>query len=102
MSNEINKVMELPILKHFNKDTISLNPQNWRKGEKGIAGVVGLIVLGTVAWGLYSFVLPIVFTWIGKALGAIAVAVLVIGFFILLPVIIKHMSSGQNHINNFL
>jgi hypothetical protein len=89
MSNEISKVMELPILKHFSKGEISFNPQNWRKGEKGIAMVAGLVILGTVAWGLYQFILPIVFTWIGKTLGAIAVAVLVIGFFILLPVIIK-------------
>jgi hypothetical protein len=89
MSHETNKVMELPILKHFGTNEISLNPQNWRKGEKGIASIVGLVIFGTVAWGLYSFILPIVFTWIGKTLGAIAVAVLVIGFFILLPVIIK-------------
>ena len=89
MSNETNKVLELPILKHFEKGEISLNPQNWRKGEKGIATVVGLVLLGTIAWGLYQFILPIVFTWIGKTLGAIAVAVLVIAFFIMLPVIIK-------------
>jgi hypothetical protein len=89
MSNEVNKVMELPILKHFEKSAISLNPQNWRKGEKGIAAVAGLVIVGTIAWGLYRFILPIVFTWIGKTLGAISVAVLVIGFFILLPVIIK-------------
>jgi hypothetical protein len=89
MIQESNKVMELPILKHFGKNEISLNPQNWRKGEKPIASIAALVVFGTIAWGLYQFVLPIVFTWIGKTLGAIAVAVLVIGFFILLPVIIK-------------
>jgi hypothetical protein len=89
MSNEKQKVLELPILKHFEKGEVSLNPQNWRKGEKGIASFVGLILAGTVAWGLYSFILPIVFTWIGKTLGAIAVAILVIGFFIMLPVITK-------------
>jgi hypothetical protein len=89
MAQETQKVLELPILKHFDKGEITLNPQNWRKGEKGIATVVALVLLGTVSWGLYSFILPIVFTWIGKTLGAIAVAVLVIGFFILLPVIIK-------------
>ena len=86
---ENNKVMELPILKHFQTSDITLNPQSWRKGEKGVATVFSLIIFGTIAWGLYQFILPIVFTWIGKALGAIAVAVLVIGFFILLPAIIK-------------
>ncbi len=89
MANESNKVLELPILKHFEKNEISLNPQNWRKGEKGIASVVGIVLLGTIAWGLYTYILPIVFTWIGQALGAIAVAVLVIAFFIMIPVITK-------------
>ena len=87
MSAESNKVLELPILKHFEQSEITLNPNNWRKGEKGIALVVGLVLLGTIAWGLYSFVLPIVFTWVGQVLGAIAAAVMVIAFFILLPAI---------------
>ncbi|MEP7127599.1 MAG: hypothetical protein ABI729_01975 [Chitinophagales bacterium] len=91
MSIDTNKVMELPILKHFEKSEITFNPQNWRKGERGIAAVAGLVILGTVAWGLYRFILPIVFTWVGQMLGAIAVAVLVIAFFIMLPLIIKSL-----------
>ena len=93
MSVETNKVLELPILKHFEKSQISFHPKNWRKGEKGIAWVIGLVLLGTIAWGLYQFVLPIVFTWIGQMLGAIAAAVLVIAFFIMLPVIVKAMKK---------
>lgn len=93
MSAESNKVLELPILKHFEKNQITLNPKNWRKGEKGIAWVVALVLLGTIAWGLYQFILPIVFTWIGQALGAISAAVLVIAFFIMLPVLIKGLKK---------
>jgi hypothetical protein len=93
MAIESNKVLELPILKHFEKSEISLNPKNWRKGEKGIATIIGLVIAGTIAWGLYQYVLPIVFTWIGQALGAIATAVLVIAFFIMLPVIIKSLKN---------
>ncbi len=89
MTQDTNKVLELPILKHFSKEEITLNPNNWRKGEKPIASIAAIVIFGTIAWGLYSFVLPIVFTWIGQALGAIATAVLIIGFFIMLPVIIK-------------
>lgn len=99
---ETNKLMELPILKHFEKSDISFNPQNWRKGEKGIAVIVGLVLLGTVAWGLYQFILPVVFTWVGKTLGAIAVAVLVIGFFILLPVIIKGFKKLSRYLHKLL
>ena len=71
------------------KVILLLIPKIGGKGEKGIAAVIGLILLGTIAWGLYSYILPIVFVWVGQLLGAIAAAVLVIGFFILLPVIIK-------------
>jgi hypothetical protein len=93
MSTESSKVLELPILKHFEKSQITFNPKNWRKGEKGIATIVGLVLLGTIAWGLYVYILPIVFTWIGQVLGAIAAAVLVIAFFIMLPVIIKGLKK---------
>jgi len=93
MSTESSKVLELPILKHFEKSQITFNPKNWRKGEKGIAAVIALVLLGTIAWGLYQYILPIVFTWVGQVLGAIAAAVLVIAFFIMLPVIIKALKK---------
>ncbi|HUM46200.1 MAG TPA: hypothetical protein PLD84_04700, partial [Chitinophagales bacterium] len=96
------KVMELPILKHFEKSEITLNPQNWRRGERGIATVAGLVILGTIAWGLYRFILPIVFTWVGQALGAIAVAVLVIAFFIMLPLIIKSLKRLSRFLHKLL
>jgi predicted nucleic acid-binding Zn-ribbon protein len=102
MVNETNKVLELPILKHFEKTDISFNPQNWRKGEKGIATIVGIVLLGTIAWGLYSFILPIVFTWVGQALGAIAAAVLVIAFFIMLPVITKALKRLARTLHKML
>lgn len=93
MSTESNKVLELPILKHFDQNQITLNPKNWRKGEKGIATIIALVLLGTIAWGLYKYILPIVFTWVGQVLGAIAAGVLVIAFFIMLPVIIKALKK---------
>lgn len=93
MNAETNKVLELPILKHFDQNQITLNPKNWRKGEKPIATIVGFVLLATVVWGLYQYVLPMVFTWIGQVMGAIAAAVLVIAFFILLPVLIKGLKK---------
>ena len=93
MSTESNKVLELPILRHFAKGEISLNPQSWRKGEKGIAVITGLVIAITIAWGLYQFILPVVFTWIGKTLGAIAVAVLVIAFLLCFPLLLKGLKS---------
>jgi len=102
MANDTQKVLELPILKHFDKGEISLNPQNWRKGEKGIASVVGLVLVGTLAWGLYRYILPVVFTWVGQVLGAIAVTVLVIAFFILLPVILKGIKKMARALHKML
>ncbi len=102
MSAESTKVLELPILKHFQASDITLNPQNWRRGEKGIGAVVGVVLLGTIAWGLYQFVLPVVFTWIGQVMGAIAAAVLVIAFFILLPVLIKALKKVARSLHKLL
>lgn len=92
-SKEAPKVLELPILKHFDKSDISMNPNNWRKGEKGIGTFIGLGLLGVVGWGTFKYVLPIVFTMIGQVLGAISAAVLVIAFFIFLPVILKGLKK---------
>lgn len=102
MNAEANKVLELPILKHFQQNEITLNPKNWRKGEKPIATVVGLALLATLVWGLYQYVLPIVFTWVGQVMGAIAAAVLVIAFFILLPVIIKGLKKLARALHKML
>ncbi len=102
MSTENTKVLELPILKHFEKSEISFNPQNWRKGEKGIGTVVGIALLGTAVWGLYSYILPIVFTWVGQVLGAIAAATLVIAFFIMLPVLIKAIKKLSRSLHKML
>ncbi|RCH56343.1 hypothetical protein DJ568_00330 [Mucilaginibacter hurinus] len=102
MQEEQSKILELPILKHFEKSDITFNPQNWRKGEKTIASIIGLVVSGTIGWGLYSFILPIVFTWIGQVLGAIAAAVLVIAFFIMLPVIIKGLKVVARNLHKLL
>lgn len=93
MNVESNKVLELPILKHFEQSSIALHPKNWRKGEKGIALVAGMILIATMAWGIYNYVLPIVFTWIGQVMGAVAAAVMVIAFFLLLPVFVRAMKK---------
>lgn len=93
LTPESQKVLELPILKHFEKADITMNPNNWRNGEKGIATIIGVALLGVAGWGIFTYILPVVFTMIGQVLGAIASAVLVIAFFIFLPVIIKGLKK---------
>ncbi len=93
LSNESPKILELPILKHFEKSEISFSPNNWRKGEKGIAGVIGIALLAVAGWGVVTYVLPTVLRMVGQVLGAILSTILVIGFFIFLPVIIKGLKK---------
>ncbi len=102
MSIESSKVLELPILKHFQKNEISLNPKNWRKGEKGIGIILSLAIISTIVWGLYTYILPIVFVWVGQVLGAIAAAVLVICFFIMLPVLIRALKKLSRALHKLL
>jgi hypothetical protein len=93
LSSENPKVLELPILKHFEKSEISFNPNNWRKGEKGIAAVLGVAILAAAGWATVTYVLPPILKMVGQVLGAIISTVLVIGFFIFLPVIIKGLKK---------
>ncbi|HEX8531325.1 MAG TPA: hypothetical protein VF646_14940, partial [Cytophagales bacterium] len=67
----------------------ALAPQRWRRGEKGIGAAVGLALAGTLAWGLYGYVLPVVFGWVGQVLGAATAAAIAIALFCLLPVFTK-------------
>ncbi len=89
MTTENDKVLQLPILKHFSTSDMALAPGRWRRGEKGIGAAIGLVLGGTLAWGLYGYVLPVVFGWAGQALGTATAAALAIALFFLLPVFAK-------------
>lgn len=95
-------VLELPILKHFDQKDIAINPAKWRSGEKAVAIAVAMAATGVIAWGAFAFVLPFVFTAIGRALGAFITATSVIGFFILLPVIIKGWRRLSRYMHRLL
>ena len=89
MKTETDKVLQLPILRHFEQSDVLLRPQKGRKGEKGIGVGVGILLLGTTIWGLYGYVLPVVFSWVGHLLGALTAAGLAVAFCVLLPVLAK-------------
>jgi hypothetical protein len=64
--------------------------------------VLGIAALATVGWGLYSYALPIVFKAIGATLAALSTGALVIGFFILLPVLIKGFKKIARGVHKML
>lgn len=85
-------LMKLPIFKHLDQSVITVNSDQWRKGEKGVFNVFRLLTLaaiGVIGYFTWVYVLPTVFTAIGAALGAIATVALVVGSIIAIPAFIR-------------
>ncbi len=95
-------VLDLPILKHFDdeKGEISLNPNNWRNGEKGLNAALKIALFAALGYGAWVYILPPLFTALGQAIALAGVAVFVIFFILMLPVIFKGLACftrGQYH-----
>jgi hypothetical protein len=86
-------VPDLPIMKHLEIPTESeqANRQvtTWKKGEKPIGWLVGLLLLGLAAYGFFGFILPVVLVALSKTIAAISVFATVALFVMLSPVIYK-------------
>ncbi|AIZ41141.1 MULTISPECIES: MgtC/SapB family protein [Cellulophaga] len=84
-------VLDLPILKHFDdeKGEISLNPNNWRNGEKGLNTAIKLALFAAVGYGAWVYILPPLFTALGQIIALAGVAIFVVFFILMLPVIFK-------------
>lgn len=84
-------VLDLPILKHFDdeKGEISLNPNNWRNGEKGLNTALKIALFAALGYGAWVYILPPLFTALGQVIALAGVAVFVIFFILMLPVIFK-------------
>jgi len=86
-----NKVMELPIFKHFSESEITKKVDSFRKGEKGLFGILKLLFFGGLATAFCIFALPKIMIAIGAALGAVASVAVVILAIILAPVGVRWM-----------
>ncbi len=88
---EKSHVLDLPILKHFDdeKGEISLNPKNWRNGEKGLNALLKIALFGALGVAAWIYILPPLFTALGQVIALAGVAVFVIFFIAMLPVIFK-------------
>lgn len=86
-------VTQLPIMKYFDDAKLATQSrfsiEQWRKGEKPIAAILGIIVLGIVVWGLFWFVIPAVFALLSKVIAVIISILAVVLTLFLLPAILK-------------
>ncbi len=85
--------IQLPIMKYF--DDAKLVEQGkttlgkWRKGEKPIGSLIGLLIIGIAGWGLFKYILPAIFVMVGKTIAVIASVLLVVLTIMAGPVIFK-------------
>jgi hypothetical protein len=82
-------LMELPILKHFDKTEIATKVDTFRNGEKNLFWFLKLGIFGAVAWATWVYVLPPVFQAIGQFMAVAATGVLIVAAIIMAPAIIK-------------
>ena len=97
-------VLDLPILKHFDdeKGEISLNPKNWRNGEKGLNTILKLALFGGLGYAAWVYILPPLFTALGQVIALAGVAVFLIFFILMLPVIFKGLRRATRAIHKSL
>ena len=93
MQTETKTVTQLPIMKYFDdaklvvagKETLG----KWRKGEKPIGAVIGLIITGIIGYGTFRWIIPAVFGALSQVFAVIASILAVILVILLMPAIYK-------------
>lgn len=97
-------VMDLPILKHFDdeKGEISLNPNNWRNGEKGLNAFLKIALFAGLGYAAWIYILPPLFTALGQVIAIAGVAVFLIFFVMMLPLILKFLRRVTRAIHKSL
>jgi hypothetical protein len=93
MQTETKTVTQLPIMKYFDdaklvdkgKETL----EKWRRGEKPIGAVIGLIIIGIIGYGTFRWIIPAVFGALSQVLAVIASILAIVLVILLLPAIFK-------------
>jgi hypothetical protein len=80
-------LMELPLMKNYSQSDIVTKVDTFRKGEKNLFWFLKLGVVGVVLWGLWQYVLPIVFVAIGKMLAVVATGLIIVALVVAAPAI---------------
>lgn len=99
-----NHILDLPILKHFDKDKgeISFDPKNWRKGEKGLGRLISLALLAGLGYLSWVYILPPLFRALGQVIAIAGVAILLVFLVMMLPVIFKGLRFMTRKIHRAL
>lgn len=86
-------LMDLPILKNFNKDEIVTKIDTFRKGEFTLFQALKLAIFGGLAWCVWTYVLPPLFVAIGTTLATVATGVIIVGTILCAPAIVRHIRN---------
>ena len=82
---------QLPIMKYFD-DSAAKGKQaidKWRKGEKPIASLLGIVLIGVAGYGFVVYAVPIIFVAIGQVLAVIISIALIVFALMISPVVYK-------------
>jgi hypothetical protein len=95
------KMLQLPILKHFDAAELTLtnNDKKFRPGEKQTTSVLTLIVFAALGYLTWVYVLPPVFKAIGELLALAITAIGVVLLILLAPLIFKMLRAFARHLN---
>jgi hypothetical protein len=93
METQTKTITQLPIMKYFDdaklveqgKETLA----KWRRGEKPIASIIGLILIAVFGYGTIKWIIPAVFGALSQVLAVIVSVLAVILVILLLPAIFK-------------
>lgn len=96
------KMMNLPILKHFDSGQIATtsNPlTSFRKGEKSIFTILKLIALGAVGYLSWVYILPPLFQALGQIIAIAGSVVLVVFLVMIAPFILKMLRKATRKLH---
>jgi hypothetical protein len=93
MQTETKTITQLPIMKYFDDAKLVKTGKEslakWRKGEKPIAAIIGLILLGIIGYGTFRWIIPAVFGALSQVLAVIVSILAIVLVILLLPAIFK-------------
>jgi len=93
MQTETKTITQLPIMKYFDDarlvTTGKESLKKWRKGEKPIGAIIGLLLIGIIGYGTFRWIIPAVFGALSQVLAVIVSILAIVLVIFLLPAIFK-------------